>query len=98
MRSGSGALSTWGTNLSSDLLRKRMVAGLCHFVISFVFFSFYVAAKRQNNAKRKDEITKKRQAKKRKDELMPRERRNKRNTPHEMTKNECEKTKKCHAK
>ena len=41
------------------------VAGLCHFVSSF-FLSFRPAlwrAPRRNNVKRKDEITKKRQAK-----------------------------------
>ena len=42
-----------------------MVAGLCHFVISvFRLFAWrYGAAPRRNNAKPKDEITKKRQAK-----------------------------------
>ena len=42
-----------------------MVACLCHFVISFfrLFAWRYGAAPRRNNAKRKDEITKKRQAK-----------------------------------
>ena len=38
-----------------------MMAGLCHFVISFyiLFAWHYCAAPRRNNAKRKDEITKK---------------------------------------
>ena len=47
-----------------------MVACLCHFVISFfrLFAWRYGAAPRRNNAKRKDEITKKRRAKKRKNE------------------------------
>ena len=42
-----------------------MVACLCHFVISFfrLFAGRYGVALRRNNAKRKDEITKKRQAK-----------------------------------
>ena len=42
-----------------------MVACLCHFVISFfrLFAWRYGAAPKRNNAKRKDEITKKRQAK-----------------------------------
>ena len=50
-----------------------MVACLCHFVISFfrLFAWRYGAAPRRNNAKRKDEITKKRQAKLRKDEITP---------------------------
>ena len=72
-----------------------MVACLCHFVISFfrLFAWRYGAAPRRNNAKRKDEITKKRQAKKRKDEITPGEKTKKRNAPREMTKNEREKTK-----
>ena len=50
-----------------------MVACLCHFVISFfrLFAWRYGAAPRRNNAKRKDEITKKRQAKRRNDEKTP---------------------------
>ena len=48
-----------------ELCPSRMVACLCHFVISFfrLFAWRYGAAPRRNNAKRKDEITKKRQAK-----------------------------------
>ena len=44
-----------------------MVACLCHFVFSFfrLFAWRYGAAPRRNNAKPKDEITKKRQAKRR---------------------------------
>ena len=47
------------------VLGACMVACLCHFVISFfrLFAWRYGAAPRRNNAKRKDEITKKRQAK-----------------------------------
>ena len=77
-----------------------MVACLCHFVISFfrLFAWRYGAAPRRNNAKQKDEITKKRQAKQRKDEITPGLKTQKRNAPREMTKNEHEKTKKRHAK
>ena len=48
-----------------EALQVTMVAYLCHFVISFfrLFAWRYGAAPRRNNAKRKDEITKKRQAK-----------------------------------
>ena len=72
-----------------------MVACLCHFVISFfrLFDWRYGAAPRRNNAKRKDEITKKRQAKERKDKITPGEKTKKRNAPSEMTNNEREKTK-----
>ena len=70
-------------------------------VISFfrLFAWRYGAAPRRNNAKRKDEITKKRQVEsERKDEITPGEKRKKRNAPREMTKNEHEKTKKRQAK
>ena len=73
-----------------------MVACLCHFVISFfrLFAWRYGAAPRRNNAKRKDEITKKRQAKGRNNEKTPHEktkrrqakRRNNEKTPGEKTK------------
>ena len=45
-----------------------MVAGLCHFVISFfrLFARRYGAAPKRNNAKRKDEITKQKSPRKKK--------------------------------